>query len=34
MSEEGFPSWYNLIKEKNGKFIEALEQSAQRRAFG
>ncbi len=26
MSEEGFPSWYNLIKEKHGKFIEALEQ--------
>ena len=26
MVEETFPGWYNLIKEKHGKFIEALEQ--------
>ncbi len=26
MAEESFPGWYNLIKEKHGKFIEALEQ--------
>ena len=26
MPEESFPGWYNLIKEKHGKFIEALEQ--------
>ncbi len=26
MSEDGYPGWYNLIKEKHGKFIEALEQ--------
>ncbi len=26
MSEEIYPGWYNLIKEKHGKFIEALEQ--------
>ncbi len=26
MPKENFPAWYNLIKEKHGKFIEALEQ--------
>jgi 4-carboxymuconolactone decarboxylase len=26
MSEESFPGWYKLIKEKHGKFIAALEQ--------
>ncbi len=26
MSEETFPGWYNLIKEKHGKVIDALEQ--------
>jgi 4-carboxymuconolactone decarboxylase len=26
MSKENFPAWYNLIKEKHGKFIKALEQ--------
>jgi 4-carboxymuconolactone decarboxylase len=26
MSEETFPAWYNLIKEKHGKFVKALEQ--------
>ena len=26
MVVETFPGWYNLIKEKHGKFIEALEQ--------
>lgn len=25
MSEETYPGWYNLIKEKHGKFIDALE---------
>jgi 4-carboxymuconolactone decarboxylase len=26
MSKETFPPWYNLIKEKHGKFIKALEE--------
>ncbi len=26
MSKETFPAWYNLIKEKHGKFVKALEQ--------
>ncbi len=26
MSEEGYPGWYNLIRERHGKFMEALEQ--------
>lgn len=26
MPKENFPAWYNLIKEKHGKFIKALEQ--------
>ncbi len=26
MSEASYPGWYNLIKEKHGKFMEALEQ--------
>jgi len=25
MSEEKFPGWYSLIREKHGKFIQALE---------
>jgi 4-carboxymuconolactone decarboxylase len=25
MPEANFPGWYNLIKEKHGRFIEALE---------
>lgn len=37
MPKENFPAWYNLIKEKHGKFIEALEQlgeTAPGRAIG
>ncbi len=26
MSEEMYPGWYSFIKEKHGKFIQALEQ--------
>jgi 4-carboxymuconolactone decarboxylase len=26
MSAEKYPGWYSLIKEKHGKFIQALEQ--------
>jgi AhpD family alkylhydroperoxidase len=26
MSEDIYPSWYSFIKEKHGKFIQALEQ--------
>ena len=26
MSKETYPAWYNLIKEKHGKFMDALEQ--------